>query len=281
MLELPEVEILRKDLEKEVVGKRVKEVIIRTPSMVRPFHRTRPQLIDLLTERKIEAARRRGAVIFLDLDENLTWVIDPGNTSSLHRETATTDPGPDTHMVVTFTIGGAIHITDTTDEVSASTGVVPTEEAGEAAGIPDIALDPLNDNPTWPEFARILQDAAVPMKQFLTDPNIMVGFKAVYSDEILWEAGLAHDRMSNTLSTQEVRRFYRAMQEVIAAAMKQRDSHLQQVERETIFDEEGEISEHLKVYGREGQPCFRCRQIIRKTRIKKGVSTFHCPQCQI
>lgn len=281
MLELPEVEILRKDLEKEVVGKRVKDVIISTASIVRPFHRTRPQFVELLTDRKIEGARRRGAVVFLDLDEGLTWIIDPGDTSSLHRETATTDPGPDTHMVVTFTIGGAIHITDTSEEVSASTGVVPTEEALEAAGIGPDALDPLDDNPTWPEFGRRLRAAAMPLKRFVTDPQQMVGLGRVYSDEILWEAGLAYDRMSDTLSTQEVRRFYRSMQEVIAAAMKQRDSHLEQVERETIFDDEGEVAEYLKVYGREGQPCFRCRRTIKRADLGDGVEAYHCEQCQI
>ena len=42
MLELPEVEVLRKDLEKEVVGKRVKDVTVRSASVVRPYHRNRP-----------------------------------------------------------------------------------------------------------------------------------------------------------------------------------------------------------------------------------------------
>lgn len=281
MLELPEVEILKKDLDKEVVGKRVKEVIIETPSLVRPFHRTRPQFTELLEGRKIEGARRRGAVIFLDLDEDLTWVIDPGETSSLHRETATADHGPDTHMVVTFTIGGAIHITDPGDDPSASVGVVPTEEALEAAGIPETALDPLEDNPAWPQFAHLLRESQIPMKRFLTDPALIVGIGPVYSDEILWEAGVAHDRRSDTLSIQEVRRFYRAIQEIIAAAMKKRDSHLDQIEGESVYDEEGEVAEHLKVYGREGLPCFRCRQTIKRTRVKKGVYTYHCEQCQI
>ncbi len=56
MLELPEIEVLRKDLEKEVVGKRVKDVIVQTPSVVRPFHRNRPEFVKALEGRKIEAA---------------------------------------------------------------------------------------------------------------------------------------------------------------------------------------------------------------------------------
>lgn len=281
MLELPEVEVLRKDLEKEVVGKRVKEVIVETASIVKPFHRTRPDLVKALEERKIEGARRRGAVIFLDLDENLTWVIDPGATSSLHRETANEPAGEDTHMIVTFTIGGAIHISDTSSEPSASTGVVPTPEAFGAAGIDPDAFDPLDDNPTWMEFGRALHDADVPLRTFLTSPQHVVGIGDVYADEILWESGLRHDHASSRLSTQEVRRLYRAMQEVLNLAIKQRGSSLDEVEAETVIDEEGEVAEHLKVFGREGLPCFRCRQQILRTRIKKGVYTYHCEQCMI
>ena len=281
MLELPEVEVLRKDLEKEVVGKRVKEVIISTASIVKPFHRTRPELVDALAGRKIEGARRRGKVVFLDLDEELTWVIDPGATSSLHRETANEPAGDDTHMVVTFTIGGAIHISDPNKEPSASTGVVATEESLEQAGVSPDALDPLDDNPTWMDFGQRLHAADRALRSVLTDGETIVGLGDVYADEILWEAGLRHDRDSASLSTQEVRRLYRAMQEVIHAAIKQRGSSLDEVEHEVAVDEEGEAAEHLKVFGREGLPCYRCRQPILKTRIKKGVYTYHCEQCMI
>lgn len=280
MLELPEVEVLRKDLEKEVVGKRIKQVTVETAGIVRPFHRNRPEFIKALEGRKVEAARRRGRIVFLDLDDGMTWIIDAGEQGSLHRETATQELGEDTHLAVSFTIGGAIHLSSADDD-SARTGVVPTDTALEAAGINPDALDPLDDNPTWMEFGRFLSTAAQPLKTLLTDPDLIVGIGPVYSDEILWESGLRHDRSSQTLSTQEVRRLYRAMQEVIHAAMKQRGSSLDEVDTESAVDEEGEVAEHLKVYGRDGQPCLRCRQPIKRTRLKKGVYTYHCEQCMI
>jgi len=281
VLELPEVEVLRKDLEKEVVGKRVKDVTVRTPSVVRPFHRNRPDFVKVLSGRKVEAARRRGRTVFLDLDEGLTWLLDAGEHGSVHRETANEEPGEDTHLAVTFTIGGAIHLTAPGDDVTARTGVVPTGEVLEAAGIDPDALDPLEDNPTWMEFARFLKQADQPLKLLLTDPSRIVGIGPVYSDEILWEAGLRHDRSSASLSTQEVRRLYRAMQEVIQAAMKQRGSSLDEQEAEVAIDESGEVAEHLRVYGRQGLPCLRCRQAIQRTRVRKGVYTYHCEQCMI
>jgi formamidopyrimidine-DNA glycosylase len=281
VLELPEVEVLRKDLEKEVVGKRVKDVDVRTPGIIRPIHRNRPEFIKALEGRKVEGARRRGSIILLDLDEDQTWVIDPGEGGSLHRETATEEPGSDTHLTVSFTIGGALHLSEVAEPPTLSTGVVPTEHALEAAGVSPDALDLLDDNPTWMEFGRFLAAADKPLKLLLIDPTYIVGIGPVYSDEILWEAGLRHDHPSSTLSTQEVRRLYRATQEIIVAAMKAAGSSLDDVEVEQLVDDEGESAEHLKVYGRDGKPCSRCRRPIVRTRLKKGVYTYHCEQCMI
>lgn len=281
MLELPEVEVLRKDLEKEIVGKRVKDVDVRTASIVRPYHRNRPEFVKALEGRKVEAARRRGSVILLDLDEDLTWVINLGDGGSLHRQTASESPGADTHLAVTFTIGGALHLSEVAAEPTVTTGIVATAEAMESAGINPDALDLLDDNPTWMEFGRFLAAADKPLKLLLIDPNYLVGIGPVYSDEILWEAGLRHDHPSATLSTQEVRRLYRATQEVIVAAMKAAGSGLDEADADPLVDDEGESAEHLRVFGRAGQPCPRCRRPIVRTRLRKGVYTYHCEQCMI
>jgi len=280
VLELPEVEVLRKDLEKEVVGKKVKDVTVVTAALVTPFHSKRPDFVKALGGRKIEAVRRRGRVLFVDLDDQHTWLIDPGEQGFLHRETATESPAADTHLTVSFTVGGAVHLTEPGGEVTARAGVVPNERALEAAEVAPDALDPLEDNPTWMEFGRFLHAADQPLKLLMMDPGVIAGIGPVYSDEILWEAGLRHDRSSSTLSTQEVRRLYRGMQEVLQAAMKAAGSGLDDG-AEPDSDDDGEVAEHLHVFGRDGLPCHRCRKPITRTRIKKGVYTYHCPQCMI
>lgn len=296
MLELPEVEVLRKDLDKEVVGKRVQDedsekgagpaIVVDTPSIVRPYHRTRPDFINALRGRKIEACRRRGSVIFLDLDEDMTWIIDARGTATFHAETANEKPTDDTHLIVRFTIGGALHMSDAASEPDVHLGVVPTEEAYEQANTPLSAYDPLEDNLTWMEFARLLTAASMPLKLFLIDNEHVVGFRGVYSDEILYEAGLRYDRMSDSLSTQETRRLYRAIHEVIQAAMKFRDSALDDDSAALTIDEDGEVSEHLKVYGREGLPSFRSRRPIEKavvqtkTKNRPEIVSYYDPQSQ-
>ena len=131
MLELPEVEVLRRDLEKEVVGKRIKDVNVRVPGIVTGLHRTRPDFTKLLAGRKIGGIRRRGTVLLLDLDEGMTWLIDPGATGSVTRE-ATGRAGPSVSWVVTFVGGGALHGSDGR-EGQTHMGVVPTADAHDAA----------------------------------------------------------------------------------------------------------------------------------------------------
>jgi formamidopyrimidine-DNA glycosylase len=86
VLELPEVEVLRKDLEKEVVGKRVKDVDVQT-GIVRPFHRNRPELRQGPRGPQGRGRRRRGSVIFLDLDEGR-----PGSSTRVRTARCTARP---------------------------------------------------------------------------------------------------------------------------------------------------------------------------------------------
>ena len=178
VLELPEVEVLRKDLEKEVVGKRVKDVTSRPPSIVKPFHRTRPEFVKALEGRKIEGVRRRGTAILLDLDEDQTWV-HPG--ARVPRR-CTARP-PTSRPVTTPTWSspspsvGPSTCPTSEAEPDVSTGVVATEEALEAAGIPETGFDPLEDNLTWMEFAPHAGRAEQPLKLLFMDPPAHPGHR--------------------------------------------------------------------------------------------------------
>lgn len=279
MLELPEAEVLRRDLEREVVGKRVKDVAVETPAVLKPWHRTRPEFAAQLEGRRIATVRRRGNVMLLELDEGLTWLIDPGAHGSLHLETASATLGDDTHVAVSFATGGALHISEAGREPTLRCGIVPSTGADDAAGVSRDALDLLADTPTWIEFGRYLMAVDEQLKLLLCDPKRFLGLGPVYSDEILWEAGLRHDRMSATLTPQEIRRLYRAAHEVLVAAMKASGSTLDDAEPDTFTDDDGTASGHLNVYGREGLACPRCRTPIERTRIKRTMVTFRCPRC--
>ena len=112
------------------------------------------------------------------------------------------------------------------------------------------------------------------------DQKFIAGIGNVYSDEILFEAGLKWDRQSDSLSQQEIRRLYRAIIETLQDAVKYRGSSLADEEYVDLFGKPGEYQDHHQVYDREGQACPRCRRPIHRARYSNR-STFYCEACQV
>jgi len=113
------------------------------------------------------------------------------------------------------------------------------------------------------------------LKTLITDDAFLVGIGDMYADEILFGAGLRFDRLSNTLSTQEVRRLYRALVETLHEAIKYRGTTLENGAYRDAFGEPGVYAEHLQVYGRAGDLSPRSRTPIQ--RVKFGGSwTYYC-----
>lgn len=277
MTQLPEVEVLRKHLEKDIVGKRFKDVTVKTASLVGGHHRNRPEFVRALEGRRIEAVNRRGTDLLLELDEGKTFVLRLGTHATVTRETATAEPARQTQLVATFTTGGALHYADA--DKDGELWVADTAELADAPEYAGSGKDPLADVFTWHEMDHELKTRKTKLKALLVDPSFIIGLGDVYSDEVLWAAGLAGNRLSSTLSSQEVRRLYRGVFEVLHEAVKQGTSDVAAGETLDPFDEE-EQSEHLKVYGREGEPCARCRQPIRRAKLDRKLTSYFCAQCQ-
>ena len=87
----------------------------------------------------------------------------------------------------------------------------------------------------------------------------MAGIGNIYSDEILFAAGLRHDRLSDDLSPEEVRRLYRSIVEILQEAIKHRGSSLADEQYRDLFGDMGDFQRLHNVYDREGQACPRCR----------------------
>lgn len=272
---LPEVEVLRRDLERDVVGKRFKDVDVRADALV-SRHRG-PGLAETLPGERIAGVTRRGVHLLLQLDSGRSLVIRIGRQGSLSRETATAEAGRITQLVATFTTGGALHYSDAGDD-----GDVFVVDGAEVATLPElekIGIDPLAETFTWRAFGEELVRRSVPLKTLLLDPSFVVGLGDVYSDEVLWAAGLSGRRLSSSLSSQEVRRLYRSLLEVLHEAVKQRTADGLPSARDED-DDEDEGGSWLRVWAREGLPCARCRQPIHHEVIVDGAASYYCRNCQ-
>jgi formamidopyrimidine-DNA glycosylase len=278
MPELPEVETIRRELERDVIGRRVKTVAVTGNRSIRR-HANKKLFITRLEGTKITHVDRKGKYLVLKLDTGDLLVIHLGMSGQLLRLAAKEAVAKHTHVTITFTQGGQLRFVDprTFGEMFVTTGDELTNEVPELA---TLGVDPVEEPMSWQTFGHMLMRHQMKLKTFLMDQSIIAGLGNIYSDEILFAAGLRYDRQSDSLSTQEMRRLYRSLVETLHDAIKYGGSTLSDEQYVNLAGKPGEYQEHHKVYDREKQACRRCRAPIVKAKFQ-GRSTFFCDQCQV
>lgn len=273
MFELPEVETVRRDLERDIVGKKFKRAEAMSMKVLRRY-RTRNSFISRLVGNKIIAVQRLGLYITIALDNESTLVVDLGSSGSLRRTANKDAVDPDTEVVIAFTQHGQLRLLDArgTSEMF----VVGNDSIDDELGNPsNLGLDPVCEPVTWTMFGRSLLQRQVRLKTLLTDPSFVVGIGDIYADEILFHAGLRHNRMSDSLTSQEIRRLHRALVGTLHDAIKHRGTSI--AEREFIdpWGNPGEYGSYLMVWGRYGELSARSRLPIQRVKFR-GTWTYFC-----
>ncbi|HEX2031239.1 MAG TPA: bifunctional DNA-formamidopyrimidine glycosylase/DNA-(apurinic or apyrimidinic site) lyase [Actinomycetota bacterium] len=279
-MELPEIEVLRRDLEKDVVGRRVASVDVRRTKNAKRVlrrHKTPKDFRDKLVGRRFTKVGRRGKYILLHLDDGNVLVAHMGMSGRFLRGTKRVPAADHTHVVITFQQGGDLRYID--PRAFGELFVVTPDGLGKVRELAHIAIDPLETTFTWQQFSEMLARRRSKLKPLLMDQEFISGLGNIYSDEVLFAAGLRHDRMSDELSSQEVRRLYRAIQEVVQEAIRFRGTTLGDEAYVDLFGKPGEFQNELRVYGRRAEACRRCRTPIETVKYSNRNSYF-CPQCQ-
>ena len=271
-LELPEIETLRRDLERDTVGRRVKSaeaVVLKTM----PRHKTRKSFEENLIGAKVVTAERVGLQLLIHLDNDHVLVIALGEAGRLQRVATKEKRVDESIAVITFTQGGDLRVLDETGTTLIH--VVSEEELAEVLPGPgEMGLD-LHERPvSWVDFGQLVMSRKLPLKLLLTDESIFVGIGDIYSNEILFDAGLRHDRLSTDLSTQEIRRLYRSVVGILHDAIKYGGTSLADRPFADLSGKVGEYTEHLAVYGRAGELSPRSRVPIQKTSFKHHLVFF-------
>ncbi len=278
MAELPELETVRRELEKEAVGKRFKSPEVTGAKVTR--HNGNKKVFQARLEgAKVKSVDRKGRHLVGNLDNGELLVIDLGPSGRLEKVAPKSTPPKGTTVVFSFTQGGQIRLVDPAG--GAETFVVAADALN--AEVPVIAaggLDPVADAVSWTSFARVLLARSAKLKTVLMDSEVVAGIGPIYSDEILWEAGLRHDRTSDSLSSQEIRRLFRALVETLHEAVKHRGTTVDDHPFVDLYGKPGDYQDELKVYAREGEPCRRCRAPIVKARYSNK-PLYYCEACQV
>ncbi|MDQ1429891.1 MAG: formamidopyrimidine-DNA glycosylase, partial [Actinomycetota bacterium] len=188
MPELPEVEVVRRDLDREVVGKKIKAVDVDAMRPVRRHH-NRKQFVARLLDRKINAVERRGKYLLCRLDNDDVLVIHLGMSGQLLRAKSSRDPmAKHTHVVITFTQGGQLRFVDprTFGEMFVTEMDNVEKQVTELA---HLGIDPLETAMSWEHFGFMVAQRHAKLKPLLMDQKFIAGIGNIYSDEILWGAG--------------------------------------------------------------------------------------------
>lgn len=278
MPELPEVETIRRDIDKEFVNKKIKKVDVTGARSVRR-HRTSKDFVTKVEGRKLVSTRRRGKYLLMKLDSGDVLVAHLGMSGQLLRVNPKEPMHKHTHVVLYFAGAPQLRFVDprTFGELFVTTPERLEQEVPELA---HLGFDPLDDQMAWTRFAEMLVSRRSKLKPLLMDQRFVAGIGNMYADEILFTAGLRPDRSSDELTPQEIRRLFRSMIETLQEAIKHRGSSLADEQYRDLFGETGEFQHLHNVYDRDGAPCPRCRSTI--TRVKSsGRSSFFCPRCQI
>src|SRR5437879_1705670 len=203
-VELPEVEVVRRDLEKEVVGKRVRDVEVRphrNAMRVIRRHARRKEFEDRLAGTRISKVDRKGKYLLLYLDDGDVVVVHFGMSGQFLRGTKRQALPPHTHVVVEFQQGGDLRYVD--PRTFGEMFVTSADELGKIRELDHIAIDPLEDTFTWQEFSAELARRAQKLKPLLMDQKFISGLGNIYSDEVLFAAGLRWHRLTDTLRARE------------------------------------------------------------------------------
>ncbi len=273
MFELPEIETVRRDLDKDLVTKRVKSVEAASMKVLGRY-KTRKSFTDQLAGWKITGVSRAGLNLVIAFDSESSMVVNLGSSGSLRRHANKDKSDPDTEIVVTFTQHGQLRLVDA--EGTSDVFIVDSDAlAEELPEIEAFGLDPVDEPVSWTVFGRVLLERSSKLKTLLMDPTFVVGIGNIYADEILYHAGLRYDRSSESLSSQEIRRLHRAVVGTLHDAIKYRGTSTDDRPFVDPFGKPGDYGEHLEVWGRHGDLSGRSRRPIKRSKFS-GSWTYFC-----
>lgn len=273
MPELPEVETVRRTLQRLVAGKTIRKVdvrlarIIRRPAEPEAFARA----LEGLT---IRSVGRRGKFLVFDLEELLL-------ISHLRMEgryglyQAGDDVEKHTHVLFTFTDGTELRYRDVR-QFGTMDLYKPGEELVEGP-LSKLGLEPLDDAFTFEAFRERLAGRTTKLKPLLLNQEYIVGLGNIYVDEALHLAGLHPVRRADSLAKAEWLRLYEAIRSTLSQAVEAGGSSVKSFV--SGQGEQGAYQLMLKAYGREDQPCTVCGGVITKS-VVGGRGTHVCLRCQ-
>lgn len=272
MPELPEVETVGRGIAAKLLHCRVTHVWLGKLPLRRPLPK---KLAPLLVEQTLLAVERRAKYLLLRFTAQKTLIVHLGMSGRMTIADGPQHRQRHDHMVITFADGQTLTFND-----ARRFGVlelIATSNEAEHPLFSALGPEPLEAHFTPTRLTEQLQGRKTPLKVALLDQHVVVGVGNIYASEALFRAQLSPERSAGSLTTDEAKKLTASIKAVLNAAIAAGGSSLRDYVQSD--GELGYFQHAFKVYGREGQPCPRCKTpILRIT--QAGRSTFYCPTCQ-
>jgi formamidopyrimidine-DNA glycosylase len=300
MPELPEVETIARGLASRVTGDVIESVWLG--SKPEPLKSPAAEIVATLEDRRIAGVRRVGKHIVFDLEPSgsvgrapsparqrkrprgssarkkapgknarrtqeatAQWIVHLGMTGRMVVCPPESEIAKHTHMVAKLASGRELRFID-----PRRFGRLSVAHGFEAGGSEPLEVE-------LEGFVRLFHGRKTPIKSALLNQKLLRGVGNIYADESLFRTGIRPRRRASSLTREDLRRLYPAVQEVLREAIALGGS--------TVSDyvdadgEEGFFQLQHRVYGREGEPCLVCKTPIKRVVIA-GRSSHYCPKCQ-
>ena len=280
MPELPEVEVVRRGLERHVSGHTLTAVDVLHPRPVRRDPHGPSGFAAALTGRRVETALRRGKYFWLALDNGDALLGHLGMSGQMLVQPV---GSPDErHLRVRFGLstdaGGVATELRFVDQRMFGGLLVSPGGADLPAEIAHIARDPLDPEFDDEELVRRVRRRTAGIKRLLLDQGLISGVGNIYADEALWRARIHGDRPGERLTRAQAREVLAQARAVMSAALAEGGTSFDAL-YVNVNGESGYFDRSLHAYGQEGRPCDRCGTPIRRIAFMNR-SSYFCPRCQ-
>jgi formamidopyrimidine-DNA glycosylase len=271
MPELPEVETIVQSLSLKLKGLEISSIRIIYPPVLRNEDLS---IINDLKGRKVVGVRRRGKMLLIDLEKELSFLIHLKMTGQLLFYPREEPLDKHTHFVLSFKDeNNELRFRDVRKFGFIS--CLRTFNASCADELENLGPEPLEIK--FPVFKKLFQSRKARLKSLLLNQNFIAGIGNIYADEILFKAKLHPLTPASHLGDDDLKRLLMATGDVLRKAIIHRGSSI----RSFTNDEgkRGEFQDYHQVYGRESLSCFICGEKIERLQLG-GRSSFFCPRCQ-
>ena len=266
MPELPEVETIKNQLEKEIVNKKIEQVIIKDKRIIKDVS---PSVFKSRIEgSSFKKIIRRGKVLIFQVEDKTFiifhlrisgWLIFGRDIDKFGRVIFRLSDNNNFQFCDQRALG-EIRLVNDWHNVSIVKKMGP---------------EPLSLKKE--EFIKLFSGKKTKIKPLLMDQSFLAGVGNAYSQEAVFCAGINPQRKVNTLTKEDLGKIYDCLTAILREAVKKKGSSLDTYRQ--IDGRPGEYAPSLKVYGREGKVCFRCGCIIER-KVIGGRGTYFCPHCQ-